>query len=102
MAMAQLGEQNSLRNTDTQTGKRYILLTNNFRLPAKTIADIYKARRQVELFSKWIKQNRKNKSFVGTGKSVVMTQIRIALCIYLLLAFIKFQSELKKSTQQIL
>jgi len=87
---------------DAETGKRYIFLTNNFKLSAKTIADIYKARWQVELFFKWVKQNLKIKSFVGTSKNAVMTQIWIALCIYLLLAFIKFQSKLNKSMQQIL
>ncbi len=87
---------------DHVTGKRYIFLTNNFKLSAKTIADIYKARWQVELFFKWVKQNLKIKSFVGTSKNSVMTQIWIALCVYLLLAFIKFQSRLKKSMQQIL
>ncbi|MDT8403206.1 transposase, partial [Sulfuriflexus sp.] len=79
-----------------------VFLTNNFKLSAKTIADIYKARWQVELFFKWIKQNLKIKSFVGTSKNAVMTQIWIALCVYLLLAFLKFQSKLQKSTQQIL
>jgi len=87
---------------DPETGKHYIFLTNNFKLAAKTIADIYKARWQVELFFKWIKQNLKIKSFIGTSKNAVMTQIWIALCVYLLLAFIKFQSKLKKSMQQIL
>jgi putative transposase len=87
---------------DAETGKRYVFLTNNFKLSAKTIADIYKARWQVELFFKWIKQNLKIKSFVGTSKNAVMTQIWIALCVYLLLAFIKFQSGLKKGMQQIL
>ena len=87
---------------DAETGKRYVFLTNNFKLSAKTVADIYKARWQVELFFKWIKQNLKIKSFVGTSKNAVMTQIWIALCVYLLLAFLKFQSGLKKSTRQIL
>jgi len=87
---------------DPVTGKHYVFLTNNFQLAAKTIADIYKARWQVELFFKWIKQNLKIKSFIGTSKNAVMTQIWIALCIYLLLAFIKFQSKLGKSMQQIL
>ena len=87
---------------DAETGKRYVFLTNNFKLSAKTIANIYKARWQVELFFKWIKQNLKIKSFVGTSKNAVMTQIWIALCVYLLLAFLKFQSKLQKSTQQIL
>jgi len=87
---------------DSEMGEKYIFLTNNFKLSAKTIADIYKARWQVELFFKWIKQNLKIKSFVGTSKNAVMTQIWIALCIYLLLAFIKFQSKLGRSMQQIL
>ncbi len=87
---------------DPKTGKHYVFLTNNFKLTAKTIADIYKARWQIELFFKWIKQNLKIKSFIGTSKNAVMTQIWIALCVYLLLAFIKFQSKLNKSMQQIL
>lgn len=87
---------------DAQSGKHYVFLTNNFKLAAKSIADIYKARWQVELFFKWIKQNLKIKSFIGTSKNAVMTQIWIALCIYLLIAFIKFQSKLGKSMQQIL
>jgi Transposase DDE domain/Domain of unknown function (DUF4372) len=87
---------------DIETGKHYVFLTNNFKLAAKTIADIYKARWQVELFFKWVKQNLKIKSFVGTSKNAVMTQIWIAMCMYLLIAFIKFQSKLKKSMQQIL
>ncbi len=87
---------------DPKTGKHYVFLTNNFKLAAKTIADIYKARWQVELFFKWVKQNLKIKSFIGTSKNAVMTQIWIALCVYLLLAFLKFQSKLTKSLQQIL
>jgi putative transposase len=87
---------------DELTGKRYTFLTNNFSLAARPIADIYKARWQVELFFKWIKQNLKIKSFVGTSKNAVMTQIWIALCVYLLLVFLKFQSKLTKSMQQIL
>lgn len=87
---------------DPKTGKRYVFLTNNFRLSAITIAQIYKARWEVELFFKWIKQNLKIKTFVGTSKNAVLTQIWIALCVYLLLAFIKFQSKIDKSAQQIL
>jgi len=87
---------------DPKTGKHYSFLTNNFELPAKVIADIYKSRWQVELFFKWIKQNLKIKSFIGTSKNAVMTQIWVALCMYLLLAFLKFQSKLRKSMQQIL
>jgi len=87
---------------EPDTGKHYVFLTNNFKLAAKTIADIYKSRWQVELFFKWIKQNLKIKSFIGTSKNAVMTQIWIAMCVYLLLAFLKFQSGLHKSMQQII
>jgi len=87
---------------DPETGKHYVFLTNNFKLSARTIADVYRARWQVELFFKWIKQNLKIKSFVGTSKNAVMTQIWIAMCIYLIIAYIKFQSRLKRSMQQIL
>jgi putative transposase len=87
---------------DAVTGKHYVFLTNNFNLAAKTIADIYKARWQVELFFKWIKQNLKIKSFIGKSKNAVMTQLWIAMCVYLLIAFLKFQSSLTKSMQQLL
>ena len=87
---------------DPESGKRYVFLTNHFRLSANTIAQIYKARWDVELFFKWIKQNLKIKTFVGTSKNAVLTQIWIALCVYLLLAFIKFQSRIDISAQQIL
>lgn len=86
---------------DPESGKHYIFLTNNFALAARTIADIYKSRWQVELFFKWIKQNLKIKSFVGTSKNAVLTQIWIAMCAYLLIAFLKFQNGLHKSLQQI-
>jgi len=87
---------------DEKTGKHYVFLTNQFKLCAKTIADIYKARWQVELFFKWIKQNLKIKSFVGTSKNAVLTQIWIAMCMYLLIAFLRFRSKLTRSMQQIL
>ena len=87
---------------DEETGKHYVFLTNNMALAAKTIADLYKARWQVELFFKWVKQNLKIKSFVGTSKNAVRTQIWIAMCAYLLLAYLKFQSKLTQSMQQIL
>ena len=66
---------------DAETGKHYVFVTNNFKLSLLTIAKIYKARWQIELFFKWIKQNLKIKSFVGTSKNAVMTQIWIALCL---------------------
>ena len=87
---------------DAETGKHYVFLTNNLKLAAKTVADLYKACWQVELFFKWIKQNLKIKSFIGTSHNAVMTQVWIALCVYLLLAFIKFQSQLGKSMRQML
>jgi len=87
---------------DAQTGKHYVFLTNNFKLSASTIAEIYKARWQIEIFFKWIKQNLKIKSFMGTSRNAVMTQIWIALCVYLLIAFLKFTSKTAKSMQQIL
>ena len=91
-----------IRYRDATTGKRYEFLTNNFTLAASTIAAIYKSRWQIELFFKWIKQNLKIKSFMGTSKNAVMTQIWIALCVYLLIAYLKFVSKSKKSMQQIL
>lgn len=87
---------------DPETDKRYVFLTNNFELAAKTIAEIYKARWEVELFFKWIKQNLRIKTFVGTSKNAVMTQIWIAMITYLLLAFIKFRSKLGMTLQEIL
>lgn len=87
---------------DAETGKHYVFLTNNFHLAAKTIADIYKSRWQIELFFKCIKQNLKIKSFVGTSKNAVMTQIWIAMCAYLLLAWIKFSSQIDRSLQQMI
>ena len=87
---------------DADTGIHYIFLTNNFTLAARTIADIYKARWQIELFLKWIKQNLKVKSFLGTSKNAVMTQIWIAICVYLLLSYIKFLNHIQSSLQQIL
>jgi putative transposase len=87
---------------DKKTNKKYEFLTNNFKLSAKTIADIYKSRWQVELFFKWIKQNLKIKKFIGTSKNAVMTQIWIAMCVYLMISFIKHTSKISKSMQQIL
>lgn len=87
---------------DPETGKHYVFLTNNFALAAKTIADIYKSRWEVELFFKWVKQNLKIKKFFGTSKNAVMTQIWIAMCVYLLLSIIKFQSGLQRSLQKLI
>jgi hypothetical protein len=82
---------------DRENKKMYIYLTNNFELTALQIAGIYKERWQIELFFKWIKQNLKIKTFLGTSRNAVMTQIWIAMIYYLLLAYIKFQTKFKKS-----
>ena len=69
-------------------------------LSAKTIAAIYKERWQIELFFKWIKQNLKIKSFVGTSKNAVLTQIWIAMCAYLLMAYLKFSSRVSMAVSE--
>ena len=79
-----------VKNIPTAT---LLLLTNNFKLAATTIAQIYRSRWQIELFFKWIKQNLKIKSFPGTSKNAVSTQIWVAMCYYLLLTYIKYQTK---------
>jgi len=87
---------------DAESGKRYVFLTNNFKLAASTIAACYKERWQIELFFKWIKQNLKIKAFLGTSKNAVMTQIWIALCVYLMLAYLKYLSKISGSLQHMI
>jgi putative transposase len=87
--------------TCPETGRQYEFLTNIEHLSARTIADIYKARWQIELFFKWLKQNLKLKGFVGTSKNAVLTQIWIALCLSLLLAYLKFTARIDLSLQKI-
>ena len=65
-------------------------MTNLFHLTAAEVAAIYKARWQIELFFKWVKQHLKIKSFLGTTANAVMTQVWVALCVYLLVAYVKF------------
>jgi len=77
---------------DSKKEKELVFITNNFKLAASTIAELYKHRWQIELFFKWIKQNLKIKTFLGTSENAVMTQIWTAFIYYLLLAFIKFQT----------
>lgn len=74
---------------DENTGKTFNFLTNNFTVPAQTIADLYRYRWQVELFFKWIKQHLKIKSFFGTSENAVKSQIWIAISVYVLIAIIK-------------
>ena len=74
---------------DKERNKRLVFLTNNFEIPAETVAAVYKQRWQVELFFKWIKQHLRIKSFIGTSVNAVKSQIWVALCIYLLVAITK-------------
>ena len=91
-----------VRYRDPDTGKVYAFISNNLEWSAQTIADIYKQRWQVELFFKWIKQNLRIKAFIGHSENAVRTQVLIALCSYLILAFIRFQSGTAHSLQQLL
>ena len=87
---------------DAGSGKHYVFLTNNFKLSAKTIADIYKERWQIEIFFRWIKQNLKIKAFIGNSRNAVMTQIYVALIAYLLLCMFKYLSKIPASLQNML
>lgn len=87
---------------DPKTNKRFVYLTNNFTLPALTIAQLYKARWEIELFFKWIKQHLHIKSFYGVSENAVKTQIWIAACVYLLIAIVKKRLGLKQSMYTIL
>ena len=80
----------------------YHFITNAMHLSAQTIADVYKERWQIELFFKWVKQNLKIKTFLGTSANAVMTQVWIALCLYLVLAFLRFISKTVHSMREIL
>jgi hypothetical protein len=87
---------------DADTDKRLKFLTNNFVLPALTITQIFKARWQVELFFKWIKQHLRIKAFFGTSENAVKTQIWIAVSVYVLVAIIRKRLGLEASLYQIL
>jgi len=87
---------------DAETNKRLKFLTNNFTLPALTIAQIYKQRWQVELFFKWIKQHLRIKAFYGTSENAVKTQIWIAVSVYVLVAIVRKRLGLESSLYQIL
>ena len=90
-----------VRYYDADTQRYYVFITNHFDWSASTIGQIYKQRWQVELFFKWIKQNLKIKAFVGNTDNAVMTQMMVALCVYLILAYLKFVSKITQSLQQI-
>ena len=87
---------------DAVTGKLLVFLTNNFTLPAFTIAQIYKQRWQVELFFKWIKQHLRIKAFYGTSENAVKTQIWIAVSAYVLVAIVRKRLAVEASLYQIL
>jgi hypothetical protein len=91
-----------IRYYDTEINKRFIFLTNNLDLSALTIAQLYKARRQVELFFKWIKQHLRIKAFYGTSENAVKTQIWIAVSIYVLVAILKKEYRIDQSFYTIL
>lgn len=86
---------------DSDSGRLFKFLTNNFKLCAQTIADIYKDRWQIELFFKEIKQNLRIKRFVGTSENAVWIQIYTALTLYLLLAYQKFLASIGISVQKL-
>jgi len=91
-----------IRYYDTDTDKSLIFITNNFDLPALIIALLYKARWQVELFFKWIKQHLRIKAFYGTSANAVKTQVWIAVSVYVLVAILKKRLDLDQSLYTIL
>ena len=87
---------------DSKTDKTFNFLTNNFTIPAQTVADLYRYRWQVELFFKWIKQHLRIKAFYGTSENAVKSQIWIAISVYVLVAIIKKQLKLETELYTIL
>jgi len=91
-----------IKYQDKETGKIYVFLTNNFKLSALLIAQLYKERWKIELFFKWIKQHLRIKSFYGTSQNAVYCQIWIAICMYLLVAILKKRLKLEHSLYTLL
>jgi len=87
---------------DAEHDRRFVFLTNNFTLPALTIARIYKCRWQVELFFKWIKQHLRIKAFYGTSDNAVKIQVWIAISVYVLVAIVKKELGVQRSLTEIL
>jgi len=87
---------------DLETNKKFVFLTNNFSLPALTIARLYKCRWQIEIFFKWLKQYLRIKTFFGTTENAVKTQIWIAISIYVLVAIVKKELRIELSLSEIL
>ena len=91
-----------IRFKDPESGKTLVFLTNNFAFPAATICALYKARWQVELFFKWIKQHLRIKKFYGTSENAVKSQIWIAVSVYVLVAIVKKRLNLDASLYTLL
>jgi len=91
-----------IRYLDPEQDKLLVFLTNNFSLPALTITKLYKCRRQVELFFKWIKQHLRIKAFYGTSENAVKTQVWTSICVYVLVAIVKKRLNLNLSLYTIL
>lgn len=87
---------------DEKNSRKLVFLTNNFRLAPATIAKLYKCRWQVELFFKWIKQHLRIKAFYGTSENAVKTQLWIAISVYVLVALVRQELQLKRSLYEIL
>jgi len=91
-----------VRFRDPQTGKVLTFLTNNFTIPALTVAQLCNSRWQVELFFRWIKQHLRIKSFYGNSMNALKTQVWIAIAVYVLVAIIKKELKLEGSLYTIL
>ena len=91
-----------IKYLDPVTGKKLVFLTNNFSLPAPTIAELFRCRWQIEIFFKWVKQHLRIKSFFGTTENAVKTQIWIAISVYVLVAIIKKRLKIDVSLYTIL
>lgn len=91
-----------IRFRDPETGKTFVFLTNNFDLPALTIAKLYKLRWRVELFFKWIKGHLRIKAFYGTSANAVQTQVWVAICVYVMVAILKKELRLPLSLHTML
>jgi hypothetical protein len=87
---------------DPESGRRLVFLTNNFDLPALTVAQLYRSRWQVELFFKWIKQNLRIKRFFGTSDNALKTQVWIAIGVYVLVAIARKELKSDRSLAEIL
>jgi IS4 transposase len=87
---------------DLETDKTIVILSNNFTLPAESIALLYRRRWYIEQFFRWIKQNLRIKSFYGTSENAVKTQIWIAVTVYLLVAIMKKRLKIEASLHTIL